>query len=66
MQSFTVIKSRNSRRYYVYNCDGTDIAQLDSFAMCLNYFYEWCVKLSCKSVTFAPTIDPNVICVKMN
>lgn len=66
MLSFTIIKSQKSTRYYIYNAFGTELAQATSLEQCLNYFYKWCVKLACKSVTFSPTRDVNVIFVKMD
>lgn len=62
---FTVIKSQTSR-YYIYNSEGIKLAQVTSLDLCLKYFYDWCVKLANKSVTFSPTMDHDVILVKMD
>lgn len=66
MLSFTIIKSQKSTRYYIYNEFGSELAQSTSIEHCLIYFYKWCVKLACKSVTFTPTKDSNTILVKMD
>ena len=63
---FTIIKSQNSPRYYIYNSEGIKLALVTSLDLCLKYFYEWCVKLACKSVTFTPTKDHDVILVNMD
>ena len=66
MLSFTIIKTQNSTRYAIYDSYGFELALVTSFEHCLKYFYDWCVKLASKSVTFTPTKDANVILVRID
>lgn len=66
MLKFTILRSSKTPRVYVYNQYGTELAQCATMNEVFDYFYNWCDKLACKSVSYAQTQDKNVICVTMD
>ena len=65
MLSFTLLRSSKTNHVIIYNQYGTELAECASMNAVFDYFYNWCDKLACKSVTYSQTQDKNVIRVKM-
>lgn len=66
MLSFTILRSHNTKRCYVYNKDGLKLAQCATMNDVFDYFSSWCDALACKSVIYTQTDDKNVIRVMMD
>lgn len=68
MLSFTILRPYECGcgRFYIYNHNGTEIAQCASMDAVFNYFYTWCKKMGSKSVTYTRTQDEHVLLVKMD
>ena len=66
MLTFFVIRSSKTGRVFVYNQAYVEVAQFASMNGVFNYFYDWSIKFSSKSLTYTFTTCKDVLLVKMD